>query len=51
MTDKKLKHIPIFGVDIKPGKDEPKPKTTKAADAPPEPKKKTPPKAVFIGEG
>ncbi len=50
MPDNKLKHIPIFGVDIVPGKDEPKPKQSVATDAPPAPKKKTPPKTAFIGE-
>jgi hypothetical protein len=50
MPEKKLKKIPIFGVDIKPDSDKPKPKETKAADAPPEQKKKTPPKTAFIGE-
>ena len=49
MPNKKLKHIPIFGVDIVPGKDEPKPKQTKANDAPPPPKKKPPLKTAFIG--
>jgi hypothetical protein len=49
MPEKRLKHIPIFGVDITPDTDKPKPKQSVATDAPPQRGKK-PPKAAFIGE-